>query len=98
MKVSQFHNKNQFIIVDDDKIVFQSYQSTIAKIEKGILTLYTDWDYSHTTRKHLYLFLDECCHLLGRELREQLWTLNVQKNKRQFIQNLIDCGVIKHES
>lgn len=95
MKVSQFYNKNQFIIVDDDKIVFQSYQSTIAKIEKGILTLYPDWDYSHTTRKHLYLFLDECSHLFSRELREQLWTLNVQKNKRQFIQNLIDSGMIK---
>ena len=95
MKVSQFYNKNQFIIVDDDKIVFQSYQSTIAKIEKGILTLYTDWDYSHTTRKHLYWFLDEYSYLLTKELKEKFSTFIILKNKREFIQNLIDSGMIK---
>ena len=53
---------NQFIIRDDTRIVFQSYDSTIAIIDnskKGAarLTLGRDWDYSVTTMKYLYQFL-----------------------------------------
>ena len=31
----------------------------IAKIENGTLTLGIDWDYSKTTLKHLYLFIND---------------------------------------
>lgn len=53
---------NQFIIRDDTRIVFQSYDSTIAIIDNSKegaakLTLGRDWDYSVTTMKYLYQFL-----------------------------------------
>ena len=62
---------NQFIITDGNKTVFQSYDSTICIIDfnkQGAerVTLGRDWDYSNTTRKYLYQFLDE---VLG-------WNLN----------------------
>lgn len=61
MKVTQLENKNQFVIVDKDRIYFQSYESMIAKInrEDKKITLYPDYDYSKTTLKHLNLFLNQ---------------------------------------
>ena len=61
MKVHQFYNKNQFLLKGDGKAIFQSYSSTIAIWDYATktLTLGIDWDYSNTTRKHLYLFLNE---------------------------------------
>ena len=39
-------------------IYFQSYQSVVAKIDNNSnLILSENWDYSNTTRKHLYIFL-----------------------------------------
>lgn len=35
MRVRQFYNKNQFVITGDGKIVFQSYNSTCAIINKN---------------------------------------------------------------
>lgn len=51
---------NQFIIKSDKAIYFQSYASLIAKIDKTTeqVTLSSYWDYSATTRKYLYQFLD----------------------------------------
>lgn len=98
MKVRQFYNKNQFIITGENKTVFQSYESTIAEINgNGKLKLFADWDYSHTTKKHLYLFINDFWDLLNRELRDSLWGLSEAKNKRQYIQNLIDKKIIKYE-
>ena len=71
MKVEKFYNKNQFIIRGEGKTVFQSYQSEIAEIDKnGNLTLGIDWDYSRTTLKHLYLFLNNYIILLNSNLKE----------------------------
>ena len=52
---------NQFIIEDGAIAVFQSYESTVARIdlEAEKLTLGIHWDYSHTTMKHLYNFFRE---------------------------------------
>lgn len=98
MKVRQFYNKNQFIITGENKTVFQSYESTIAEINgDGKLKLFADWDYSYTTKKHLYLFINDFWDLLNRELRDSLWGLSEAKNKRQYIQNLIDKKIIKYE-
>lgn len=51
---------NQFFIKSDKAIYFQSYASLIAKIDKTTneVTLSSRWDYSNTTRKYLYQFLD----------------------------------------
>ena len=39
IKVSQLENKNQFIITSNDETIFQSYDSTIAIIKGGKLSL-----------------------------------------------------------
>ena len=53
---------NQFVIADDNNcIFFQSYASTIIKIDynKHTITIFPDYDYSNTTIKHRNHFLDE---------------------------------------
>lgn len=72
MKVEQYKAINQFHIYDTKKAVdyLQSYNSTVVKIEvktdetRGqtshiIITLGRDWDYSKTTQKYVYDFLEE---------------------------------------
>ena len=84
MFVLQLENKNQFIINHEGALYFQSYESLIAKYEGGKLTLYPHWDYSRTTLKHLYIFLFRYTYL----------DLSSVKNKREYIQKLIDNGKI----
>lgn len=52
---------NQFIITDGAITVFQSYDSTIVKIDrkKGRITVYADWDYSRTTGKYRNQFMED---------------------------------------
>ena len=98
MKVEQFYNKNQFIIKDknQEKIIFQSYKSTIAKIENKKLTLYENFDYSKTTQKHLYLFIKDYFYCLDYETRTLLQDFEYSKNKRAFLQNLINQNKIEY--
>ena len=51
---------NQFVIVDDNKLVFQSYDSMIVTIDKATstITFGKDWNYSTTTSKYRNQFLD----------------------------------------
>ena len=99
MKVQQFYNKNQFVITDGNTVVFQSYDSTIARIEGGVLVLGSDWDYSKTTLKHLYLFLSDYRNNIYGNQNEEIFHhsggLANSKNKRQFLQNLINKKTIK---
>ena len=54
---------NQFVIVENGKVAFQSYASRVCEIRgKGmgydnVVVLGKDWDYSRTTMKHLVSFL-----------------------------------------
>lgn len=91
MKVYQFYNKNQFIIYGDNKIIFQSYDSTIAIIQNGKLVVGRNWDYSKTTSKHFYLFLQQ--YYNTRIINEALQ----KSNKRKAIQNLIDNELIIYD-
>lgn len=67
MRVEQMINSrgngamNQFILYDGNKVVFQSYSSTIATVDKDkkIVTLGEDWDYSNTTSKHRNIFFND---------------------------------------
>lgn len=92
MKVSQFYNKNQFIIRDEEskKVYLQSYNSMIAIWDrnKKTLTLGRNWDYSKTTSKHLYLFIDDYCFIEGFNINS--------KTKKQDIQKLINNSTIKY--
>ena len=50
---------NQFIISHEGKIYFQSYQTIIAMKEAGKITIDTNAEnYSRTTSKYLYQFLN----------------------------------------
>ncbi len=48
---------NQFVINTSKATYFQSYNSVVCKLDGLNITLSTDWDYSNTTMKHLYMFL-----------------------------------------
>ena len=54
--------KNQFIITEDNKITFQSYNSKIIEIEGTWITFHPDYNYSNTTAKYRNKFLSD---LLG---------------------------------
>lgn len=54
--------KNQFILRQDRRIIFQSYDSTICTWDKDTEKLILNgdiWDYSNTTRKFFKQFLEE---------------------------------------
>jgi len=60
--VSNKGNKiaNQFIIYTTEGSIFQSYNSTIVKIENGKTYLdLNKWNYSKTTGKYRNIFLNE---------------------------------------
>ena len=51
---------NQFIIYTTEGSIFQSYNSTIVKIDNGKTYLdINKWDYSKTTGKYRNIFLNE---------------------------------------
>jgi len=96
MKVRNLENKNQFIMENDKEIIFQSYDSIIAiyEKEKGVLVLGRDWDYSKTTMKHLYLFIDN--EIAYNENLKELFDTKYSNNRRKSIQQLIDNNKIQY--
>jgi hypothetical protein len=100
MKTTQFHNKNQFLIVSEKEITFQSYESTIAVYDKEneTVTLGSKWDFSLTTMKHLYLFISEILPKTNaiKDLISIIQSSYV-KNKREEIQKLIDNKIIGYD-
>ena len=78
---------NQFIISDDDKLVFQSYDSMIVTWDKATstLTFGKDWDYSTTTAKYRNEFLKMYFPSLadGKKLR-MLEQMAKAQDDRQF--------------
>lgn len=72
---------NQFVIKDDNRKVFQSYDSTIVKAKWHDIfcevNIGHDWDYSRTTSKYFKMFLidevgftDEEVEQIKKELRK----------------------------
>lgn len=94
--VTQFHNKNQFLITDEHfGYELQSYESKVAFFDRprDCLVLYKDWNYSKTTMKHVYLFIEQFCpHLTWYKI------YTICKNKHACIQNLIDKGYIEYHA
>lgn len=92
MKVEQFLNRNQFHLYGEINgeihHILQSYDSKVVEIvnKNGyqLVTLGRDWDYSTTTSKHVYAFLEE---YLSCEFN---FNINSVKNKRKYVQDLID--------
>lgn len=95
MIVKQFIHKNQFVIEEGNRKTFQSYDSTICEIEPikeqdtnatefVSIKIYPDWDYSQTTLKHFYKFLEEYAPSIHFNI------LNKAQNKKQAIEKLIN--------
>lgn len=59
---------NQFSVYHDGKVYFQSYESLCAVWDGRELTLGSDWDYSVTTQKYLWLWLDFNCYSISRKV------------------------------
>jgi hypothetical protein len=80
MKVEQMINTrgngamNQFVITDGERIVFQSYQSTIIEIDnnKMIVKVFPDYNYSRTTGKHRNIFFSDYTRLTGLNTLKEL--------------------------
>lgn len=87
MKVRNLENArgvvvvNQFVIIDNNKKVFQSYESAIVEVEWHSdfceVNIGCDWDYSRTTTKYFKMFLmdevgftDEKVEQIKKELRK----------------------------
>lgn len=72
---------NQFVISMGNAEYFQSYQTIIAKIEKGITTLdENSWNYSKTTAKYRNMFLG----MDTEEIKKQIKTGEIKlKNLNQ---------------
>lgn len=102
MKIKQFEVENQFVLENDEQLIFQSYDSIIAVYNKKSheITLGRDWDYSKTTSKYLYKFLDTYfCYdyKLQDELIAIIKKLTNTKNKKQLIREAIKNNVIKYD-
>lgn len=85
LKVEQFHNKNQFLIDLGGAYALQSYDSLVAIYDSidRVLYLGENWDYSQTTRKHIYMFIEE--------FYPSLWSfLKEKNNKRKALQKVLD--------
>ena len=97
MKVKNLCNKNQFIMEDDKKIIFQSYDSIIAiyNKKKETIILGKNWNYSNTTRKHLYIFIDQ--ELPLNENTKELINTKYTNNRKKSIQELIDNKKINYK-
>lgn len=95
-KIEQFHHANQFLIIDFAKngnissLTFQSYDSIIAVYftTSRLLMLTRRWDFSQTTLKHLYMFIEE------RTFCEWKVLFQKTKQKRKFIKDLLSKNII----
>lgn len=99
MKVEQFESKNQFVLENDKQLIYQSYYSIIAVYdkEKDRLTLGRDWDYSTTTSKYLYKFIDTYFYYMNSKYKELSKELCNTNNKRSTIKKAIKNGLIEFD-
>ena len=95
IKISQLINDNnnpaanQFVIEVARGYVFQSYDSVIAFADKKENKVYVtkEWNYSKTTRKHLYIFLRDYCGACG-ELRKKDIEYKFKHGKYELVKEL----------
>lgn len=90
-KIKQFYVKNQFINESDDKVIFQSYDSVIASYNKNtkVLTLDVYRNYSRTTSKYLYRFINEYCYnAFCRDIRSKNQVEYLINNSKILLEDL----------
>lgn len=87
MKVSQYLHSNQFELRGEGKLCLQSYNSLVVEISNGKIILGRDWDYSTTTSKHVYAFLEDYSNI----------NFYGVTNKRAYVNKLIKEGKIEYD-
>lgn len=100
MKVEQYKHANQFHIYGDGNHYLQSYNSLVVKVDGErntnvvspygyikVITLGFNWDYSLTTLRHVYDFLEEYGNI----------SFDGITNKKQYINKLIEDGTINYD-
>ena len=101
MKVEQFLNRNQFHLYGevngDIYHILQSYDSKVVEIREGETILGRDWDYSTTTSKHVYEFLIDYSAAKDTDGESISYKLKHVKNKRKYVYELINKGVIRYD-
>ncbi len=95
MKVEMLKN-NAFVIknFETDTIILQSYQTAVVEIRNASkkrpeIVLGLNWNYSLTTLKHVYAFLEEYAPELDLYLNS--------RNKKRRIEELIRLGQIEYD-
>lgn len=83
---------NQAAIISDNMYIFQSYNQPICKYseDSNELTVTTLWNFSKTTTKWFYRFLDLYCGSWSKT--KEILTA---KTKSKVVENLIKTGAIK---
>lgn len=96
MKIENFEGvKNQFLLKEDNgNVTLQSYDSIVAKIDNGILKFGEDWDYSTTTSKYVYKFLEEYIYKINNIQYTEIKKALLKNNKKAQFKNLINKGII----
>ena len=97
MKVEQYIHANQFHLYGEGKNILQSYDSKVVEIMEGETTLGRDWDYSTTTSKHVYEFLIDYSAAKDTDGQNIGYKLKHVKNKRKYVYELINKGVIRYD-
>lgn len=102
-------NKNNYIIMEDEKndvTYLYSYNTLIAAVCNTIETskskknnyglyLTKDWDYSKTTLKQLYNFIELYTTQRDETGNTIAYMLNNKNNKKEYIKKLIENKTIK---
>lgn len=90
---------NQTILENDKTIKFFSYNTLIATINKNRkndnLQFTSKWDYSKTTIKYLYQFLNEYKCQISNNIYSKVVDALDSTNKKVSFKNLIDNKYIK---
>lgn len=96
MKIENFEGvKNQFLLTEDNgDVTLQSYNSIVAKIDNGILKFGEDWDYSTTTSKYVYKFIELFINRISIKQKEKIKIALFKKNKKTYFKRLINIGYI----
>lgn len=66
---------NQFVITDGNTEVFQSYKTTVIKIEHGKTYIDNGYPFSKTTSKYASLFLGEDSKTIKRKIKDGVYIL-----------------------
>lgn len=90
---------NQIVITDKGETTFLSYGTEIARInthkKNNNLSFTNYWDYSKTTLKYLYQFLNDYKGDLANNIYTNILNALKSNNKKQAFVKLIENKIIK---